>query len=58
MIGVLQTGTVLHIQNKHVTRESRFVMKTLRSVTGKRLGDDPRAWIRWFVANRRSKRTH
>ena len=35
MIGVLQTGTVLHIQNRHVTREARFVMETLR-------GDD---WV-------------
>jgi len=58
VIGVLQTGSVLHIQDKHVTKEVRHVVETLSEVTGKRFGDDVRAWVRWYAASRRHKHKH
>jgi hypothetical protein len=49
VVGVLQSGTVLHVRNVTHHGERIEVYNALRAVTGKSIGNRASDWRAWFA---------
>jgi len=50
VVGVLQSGAVLNFRTLGTwgLSEVRAITAALRELTGQKIGNKPRAWLRWF----------